>query len=540
MSGGNPFLDPLLRRRREEPDAPFALLHGPAGWEEYPFAALFDRALQFAALYRARGVKPGGLVFLMLRHGQDLCAGFLGGMLAGAMPSFLPPPTPKQDPALYWRQHRTLLAQTAPAAILAEEALHAPIAAMLGEATPPLLRCAEADALPAVLPASLPDADAIALLQHSSGTTGLKKGVALSYRAIALQLDAYAERLGLRAPPAIASWLPLYHDMGLITGLLLPLWLGGRIAAMDPFAWVGRPALLFEGVTRIGASHVWLPNFAFHLLARTVRRVEGLDLSSVEAWTNCSEPCRPDAFAAFLARFAHAGVREESLRTCYAMAETVFAVAQAAPGAPVRRLTLPDGRTLLSNGPPLAGCEVEARGEAGPLPPGEIGELCIRAPFLFTGYNRNPEATAAALAEGWYRTGDLGLVEDGEVFVTGRIKDLIIVAGKNIHAHDVEAALQDLPGLKPGRAVAFGQDDPDLGTERLVVVAEREEGADAASLVAAINGAVLDALGIACGAVQVVEPGWLVKTTSGKISRESNAARYAALRAKGDPHGRQS
>jgi fatty-acyl-CoA synthase len=231
-----------------------------------------------------------------------------------------------------------------------------------------------------------------------------------------------------------------------------------------------------------------------------------------------------------------------ALQTCYAMAETVFAISQSKLGSPVRRLAVDreslqtagrvvppaagsDPLVLLSNGRPVQGCKVVA-GE-----PGQVGEIRVTAPFLFSGYHNNPAATEAAFDGAWFRTGDLGFVDNGEVFVVGRLKDVIIVNGKNIFAHDIEAAVARLPGLKPGRAVAFGSYSPGLGSEELVVVAERlDRSVPDEELIRSITIAVHQEVSLACSDVLVVDQGWLVKTTSGKISRSANARKYAATR----------
>jgi acyl-CoA synthetase (AMP-forming)/AMP-acid ligase II len=400
---------------------------------------------------------------------------------------------------------------------------------------------------PAPVPASLPPPDSVALLQHSSGTTGMKKGVALSYASIALQLAAYRDALALDPACArIVSWLPLYHDMGLISSFLLPLWLGVPIVSIDPFDWVGRPELFFEGVERFGATHAWLPNFAFLHLARRISRKRTWNLRSLAALISCSEPCKPAAFDAFLDRFAAEGICPETLQTCYAMAETVFAVSQSDLTRPVRRLAIDpacintfgpvrppalsgDALALLSNGRPIGGCRVAIQRGETIVGSNEIGEICIAADYMFAGYHLNDSATRSALHAGWYRTGDIGFIDQEEIFVVGRIKDVVIINGKNVFAHDVEAAISQVAGVKPGRCVAFGRYSEKAGSEQLVVVAERDGTPEADPLVQRnINRAVVEEVGVTCGDIRIVAPGWLVKTTSGKTSRSENSLKYAA------------
>lgn len=545
---GNPFLGPILARWHQTPDAVFGVFYDgdTETWQPVSLDTFMRRALQFTALLRQSGIGAADVVEIVLEHGLDPHAAFIGTMLCGAVPSFLPHPNSKQSDEAYWHHHRSIFAHTRPRAILVYDALAEAVTHAAAGTGAIIVSLASVAAHAPAEPGALADADATALLQHSSGTTGLKKGVALSYRAICLQLEAYAEALDLGrvGEPRIASWLPLYHDMGLITSFLLPVRFGIPIIAMDPFEWVARPTLLFDAIEAHRASHAWLPNFAFMHMARTARRGRTWDLGSLVALISCSEPCKSEAFDTFSQRFAASHVGSATLQTCYAMAETVFAITQSVVGQPVRRLELdrssieargsvqppasPDRCvSLLSNGRPVPGCSVEVLRDGQFVGEREIGELCVTAPFLFSGYYHNPQATQAAFHGSWYRTGDLGFVDAGEVFIVGRLKDVIIVNGKNIFAHDVEAAVSRIAGVKPGRAVAFGWYSAAMGSEQLVVVAERAaDEVDAAEVARAINQAVINEVGIPAGDVRIVAQAWLVKTTSGKISRADNARKY--------------
>jgi len=270
------------------------------------------------------------------------------------------------------------------------------------------------------------------------------------------------------------------------------------------------------------------------------------DLSSVRAFINCSEACRPESFARFAAAHADCGVTEAQLQTCYAMAETVFAVTQTPPGAPVPRLALSAtalaaGRavpaapgeqvaTLLSVGRPIAGLALRMLDAAGQdLPEGMVGEVAVRGDCLFSGWHRAPVASAAAFTgDGWYRTGDLGALVDGELVITGRRKEVIILHGKTLYAPDLEAIAHQVPGVHPGRAVALGVPNPASGSEDLVLLAETPvaDAAQRQALQRALRAAVEAVTGLS-GAVAVLRPpGWLVKTTSGKLSRAENLAKY--------------
>ena len=547
-AGSNVLLDPALQRAAREPNSPFAFLMSGGTWQEISYRSFIARALQFSEVLSRAGVVRNDIVFIILQHGLDAHAAFVGAMLIAAIPSYLPFPNAKQDIALYWEHHRAVFRHTKPAALVVYDALRDTLAANVEDLQSTIVTPPDADGVEPARYADLPPDSATALLQHSSGTTGLKKGVAFSYAAIALQLDSYARALRLHEVerPVFASWLPLYHDMGLIASFLMPLKFGIPIVSLDPFEWVQRPRSILDGIERYRATHAWFPNFAFlHVAASTPQQYRP-DLRSLNALINCSEPCKPRAFDVFEKRFRESDLAPSALQTCYATAETVFAVSQSTPGVPVRRLRIDETcvESLAGDGagrrrkPPASPCCRTGRRSTvaksrscametilGAL---SIGEIIVRAPFLFSAYYMNEAATREAFFGDWYRTGDIGFIEGGEVFIIGRIKDVIIANGKNVFAHDVEAALANISGLKRGRAVAFGFFDELAGSEHLIVVAERgDDAVSATAISSAVNRAVLDELGIPCSDVRVVDQGWLVKTTSGKISRSENAKKYA-------------
>jgi fatty-acyl-CoA synthase len=322
--------------------------------------------------------------------------------------------------------------------------------------------------------------------------------------------------------------------MGLIACFLLPMYLGIEIVSLDAFEWTSRPYILLEAIETKSATHVWLPNFAFNHIARTTPRSRRYDLSSLRSIINCSEPCKPTTFAAFLDRFQDEGVSAEKLQVCYAMAETVFAVTNTIPDQPVREIEIDRSAlyseglvrvpargnsaiSLLSNGQPIEGAEVRILRDGQFVSDGSVGEICVQATFLFSGYFTDSDATKNAMIGDWYRTGDLGFIWGGHLYVTGRLKDIIIVNGRNYYAHDIEDIASGVPGLKPGRAVAFGIYVPSTGSEQIVVVAEREAPTCCPQeLTEALSSALSQTLGIAVGDIRVVEPGWLMKTTSEK------------------------
>ena len=397
-----------------------------------------------------------------------------------------------------------------------------------------------------------PKPDTAALLQHSSGTTGLQKGVALSHSAILNQLCAYGGALGLREDDVIVSWLPLYHDMGLIAGFLLPLVLGVPLVLMSPFDWVAHPALLLRAIHDYRATFCWLPNFAYNHMAQRVRERDsaGLDLSSMRAFINCSEPVRAASHQMFLNRFAPNGVRADQLAVSYAMAENPFAVTQTPIGQPAPVETVdrealqgrliaepvppdhPRALAQVSCGRPIPGSAVKVVDDAGAeLPERHIGELMVKSDCMLTGYYHRSDLNPFD-AEGWYKTGDRGYLANGEVLVVGRSKDLLIIAGKNVYPQDIEALLYELDGIHPGRAVAFGVADEREGTELLAVLAELDsDDPDAKrALQVAVRQHIARSSEVTVSYVTFVPRGWLIKTSSGKTARAANRDKWLAER----------
>ncbi len=542
------------------------------------YAALGQGAAGYAHAYAAAGLQPGEVVVLILQHGPALVFAFWGAVLGGVIPAIMPFLTEKLAPEKYRQELAALVAITQPAAIVTYAEFAPEVAAALGPASSVRQVLIAAD----IAPDAAPDLDAlpglrrapadVALLQHSSGTTGLQKGVALSHQAIFNQLAAYTTALRLNADDVIVSWLPLYHDMGLIAGFVMPVLCGVPLVLLSPFDWVRAPYRLMQAVSQYRGTLTWLPNFAFNFCAQKTRDrdLQGVDLSSWRAVINCSEPMRAESHDAFAARFAPFGLRAEALATCYAMAENVFAVTQGGLTGPVavdeidRRALIteqvarpvsvvhdgadadtPERLRMLSAGRPLPNVRLRVLADAGPdgvrreLPERHVGELALQSDCLLTGYFHRPDLTDLAFYEGWYLTGDLGYVADGEVYVSGRRKDLIIVGGKNVHPGDLETLAGEVPGVHPGRVVAFGVFNTDAGTEEVIVVAEMDEeqlaGDDQAryALADAVRQYINRGSDVAVRQVHLVGPRWVLKTSSGKVARAANREKYLAEQAAG-------
>jgi acyl-CoA synthetase (AMP-forming)/AMP-acid ligase II len=286
-----------------------------------------------------------------------------------------------------------------------------------------------------------------------------------------------------------------------------------------------------------------MPNFAFQHLLRTRRPDDQYQLDTVRAWINCSEPCAAKTFDDFAEGFAKDGVTLERLQVCYAMAETVFAISQTHPGAPVARLSVDaaalhdqgmvieaklDGRTLLSNGPPLKGVDVfivdENRRQVGC---DRFGEIAVRSPFLFSGYWNRPAQTAARLDNGIFYTGDLGFIHNGEIYVQGRKDDQFTLNGRNFFAHQIEAVVNRIPGVKPGRTLAMPIQDAATGTNLFIMIVETELSSDTdrRDLRRRIMTDIFELVGITPREVWLAPPGTLLKSTSGKLNRAANRDR---------------
>jgi fatty-acyl-CoA synthase len=548
----------LMQRARLEPKGLASVIVRSDRPDEAVGAAdLLDLAARYAEHYRELlGAASRPVVCVCLYHGIELQAAFLGGILAGAIPTMVAPPSPRMERAKYIDSFVRMLQHIRPDCIVTNETVSDALRSLRIEAFPPgrildadsIRRSGSGPGLEAFVPAQ-PEPLDVVLLQHSSGTTGLQKGVALSHRAVLEQVRSYAGALALSPRDLVASWLPLYHDMGLVACFLLPLLTGLPVVTLSPFEWVNQPALLLRKIEEYRATLCWLPNFAYSFLARAVRddQLGEVDLGSVRAFVNCSEPVMARSQADFLARFAPAGVSAEKLLTCYAMAETVFAVTQSPLGrAPRvdrvcrdtfqrehRAQPLEAGGSLefVSNGPCIDGLEVRITDEQGAeLEERHVGEIRVRGRCVFDGYFRRADLTGEAMTDGWYKTGDLGYLAAGELYVTGRKKDLVIIQGRNFYPADIEAVVSEVEGVIPGRVAVFGEAHDETGTEALVVLAETRDGDAAAQgrLKLEIRNRIAQAFDCTAGRILLVPERWLVKSTAGKVARSANRQKYQA------------
>ena len=545
----------IQKNYKTNPDKTAIVLQ-QAGQDDFyiSYKGLVDGSYRYSCAYQRAGILPGEVVILILNHGADLVFSFWGAILHGAIPSIMPFLTEKLSPERYRADLAALLSVTRPAAIVTTPEFESDVRAALsadGSVRAVLLTGQlETESAPdwEYLAIEQRDPQEVVLLQHSSGTTGLQKGVALSHRAVLNQLAAYRQAIDLREDDVVVSWLPLYHDMGLIAGFLMPVLNENTLVLMSPFDWVRAPYKLFQAISKYRGTLAWLPNFSYNFCAQKVRErdMADVDLSSLRILTNCSEPVKWESHQAFYEKFRAYGLREETLNCSYAMAENVFGVTQTPPG------TLPKvdeidreayihervarepvaGKTVLkmmSSGRVIPGTRVRILNPEGQdLPDRVIGEIALQSDCMLTGYYNRPDATAAALRDGWYLTGDYGYSLDGEIFVSGRKKDMIIVGGKNVYPQDLESLAYEVPGIHAGRAVAFGIEDEKAGTEEVVIVAEvdSDDPTERQSIADGLRRHVSQNSAIVLRHVYLVGPKWIVKTSSGKTARSANREKY--------------
>jgi fatty-acyl-CoA synthase len=519
--------------------------------ETVTFAEFRGRARGQARILHEQGVGTGDRVIIIMPQSIVAMTAFVGAMMLGAVPAFLAYPNFKVEPSKHRAGLAGVTANLRAAIVVIDDEFPDDMLGhvTLGEGTKLLRVQASHDSGGE---ADLPDfeahADSLAFIQHSAGTTGLQKGVALTHTAVLRQLGHLAQALKIDgATDCIYSWLPLYHDMGLIACFMLPMVCHVPVVMQSPLDWVMQPEAMLQIISEYKCTLAWMPNFAFQFVPRRTpkNRWAQYDLSSARALINCSEPVRASSMEEFKRAFSTIGLKTGVLQSSYAMAENVFAVTQSdvnqtsgpariwADGqrfrgahriVPVAEGT-PGAVSFTSSGRPLPGNEVRIASDSGaPLDPGFVGEILVRSDSLFTGYYNRPELTAQAIVDGWYRTGDLGFMFHNELYVIGRKKDLLIVGGENLYPQDIEEIVASHPAIHDGRTVAMGVYNPDLGTEDIVVVAEVEREEDLANATAIerdIRNLVVAGIGVAVRKIFLQPPKWIVKSTAGKAARSA-------------------
>jgi len=533
--------------------------------ETVTFAEFRRRARCQARALRSEGLAAGDRVVIIMPQTISAMTAFVGSMMLGAVPAFLAYPNIKVEPSKYRSGLEGVTANLKAKLVVIDENFPEEVLEHISQvqgAKPVRLReCEErvgiADQEDENLTCDVGiRSENIAFIQHSAGTTGLQKGVALTHAAVLRQIEHLRTALKIqREKDRIYSWLPLYHDMGLIACFILPLVCHVELVMQSPLDWVLHPASMLQAISRHKCTLAWLPNFAFQFVGRRTRQeLKGqYDLSSIRALINCSEPVRTSSMQEFERAFTDVGLKSGVLHTSYAMAETVFAVTQSnihraggparvwADGVEFRQshriVPVPDRSPgavcFLSSGRVLPGTEiriVREQSEGSPVQPEtrrasvQVGEILIKSDCLFEGYYNRPDLTRQAIVDGWYHTGDLGFLLEDELYVIGRKKDLIIVGGENIYPQDIEEIVAEHPAIHDGRVVALGAYNPDTGTEDVIVVAEVEDEsllADPATLEQELRKRVIAGMGVAVTSILLKPPKWIVKSTAGKPARSA-------------------
>ena len=518
---------------------------GADGCERVEWSRLHEDARAMAAALQARGVGPGSHVALLGPTTRPFVTAIQATWLAGATVVVLPLPMRLASIEDFVAQTRRLIVHADARIVVIDAQLSEFLDPQPGD--PPIVQLDELRGTPDSYDRPADDPDALAILQFTSGATADPKGVMVPHRCMTANLDAAVEAAAFDPDVDRAvSWLPLYHDMGLIGLLGAPMLHGFDLVLASPQDFLAAPARWMEWISEFGGTATAGPNFAYALAARALRRLDRLDLSRWRLALNGAEPIDPNAVEAFLAAGARHGLDQSAAFCVFGMAEATLAVAFPTPGSGMQvdmidqrvletdRYAAPvdgggtDGnvRRLPRLGRPVPGLEMRvcdpATGQA--MHDREVGEVELRGSSITPGYYDHPEATAASRRGDWFRTGDLGYVVDGELVVCGRIKDVIIVGGRNVFPEDVERAAESVAGVRAGNVIAFGTEGR-RGREAVVVVAETKHD-EIAPIRAAVAARVTDAVGVPPEDIVLVRPGTLPKTSSGKPQRSLCRRRY--------------
>ncbi len=516
--------------------------------DRVPYGQLYDEALVVAAGLQARGVAPGDHVALLGPTTRPLFTAIEAVWLAGATLVVLPLPMRLGSVEEFVLQTRARVRQADIDLVVVDPDLAPFLEPQPGD--PPVVLLDEllpGPGRPSATAFSRPedDPDRLAVLQFTSGSTSDPKGVMLPNRTICANLDAITVAAELDLDREVmVSWLPLYHDMGLVGFCMVPLSTGVDVVLGAPQDFLAAPVRWLEWITQYGGTATAGPNFSWVLATRALRSTSGLDLSSLRVALNGAEPVDPDSVERFVAAGAAHGLRPGAVFPAFGMAEVVIGGTFPVPMSGLRtdaveRRVLeteryaapapadaPGTRRLAMLGRPVPGIEMRiVDPETGVLRSDrEVGELELRGSSVTPGYYGRPEATAAAFHDGWLRTGDLAYSIDGELVVCGRIKDVIIVGGRNVFPEDVERAVATIDGVRAGNVIAFGIGGR-AGKEGLVIVAETRSE-DTTLTRKWVAERVQESIGLPARDILLVAPGTLPKTSSGKLQRALCRQRY--------------
>jgi len=530
--------------------APFMTIHTSKGPIVRPIREALASAWRWAALLRQRTVAPGDRVAILVPTGHAFVEAMLGTMLAGGIPVPLATPMTFGSVDRYLRNLSSIVADCAARVLVTYPRVADAIAA--GRDMPPALREVVTEAsleglAPVPLLSTSIDGKDTAFIQYTSGTTGKPKGAVISHRALVANAFAIARGLAIGPTDVGASWLPLFHDMGLVGVLLTSICHPYPVHVMSPESFVMNPRRWLDLISRVGATLSPAPNFAYEMCIARAGDTKDLRLDSWRVALNGAEPVRASTLARFGSRFAEHGLGPDVVLPVYGMAEATLAVtfpdlSRKLETVGVDRDALEqEGRAApcdgasahvaVSVGRPVAGTTVEVVDGGGQLvPEGTVGHILVGGASLMDGYFRDETASADAITDGRLRTGDLGFVQAGRLFVTGRAKELIIKAGRNLSPHDIERVAAQVDGVRDGCVAAFGRANSETGTDDLVVVAETPHAdPDHRERIAReVRGELLGVLGVKVDEIRVCAIGSVPRTTSGKIRRRECASVFSA------------
>ncbi len=529
------------------PERPHILLYGDADDPEpMSYGELWQGAMDCAAGLAARGVRPGDRVALMLPTGREYFFGFFGSLLAGGVPVPIYPPTRPSQLEEHLLRHAGIL-ENAGTGVLITIARARGVAQLLRLRVAALRHVVTLEELSGEGGGAQPllgAAGDLAFLQYTSGSTGSPKGVMLTHAHLLANIRAMGRAVRVSSEDRFVSWLPLYHDMGLIGAWLGSLYFGLPLVVMSPLRFLARPVSWLQAIHRHRGTLSASPNFGYELCLNkvTADQMEGLDLGSWRQAFNGAEPVSPATLRRFAERFSAHGLRPNALAPVYGLAEAAVGLAFPPPGRgplldSVRRDALlrqgraepvspehPDALQLPACGHALPGYRVRVvDADSRELPERREGRLQFQGPSATSGYFRNPEATRRLFDGDWLDTGDRAYLAGSDIYITGRSKELIIRGGRNLYPYEVEQAVGELPGIRKGCVAVFAAADAASGTERVVVLAEtRETGGETLErLRAGVRERATDLLGGPPDKVLLVPPHTVLKTSSGKVRRST-------------------
>ena len=501
---------------------------------EVPFARIREQALSIGADLVRRGVRKGDRVALVLPTCPEFVECFFGVLCAGAIPVPLYPPLRLGKLDEFHRRTTTMMKAVDAAMVVTDERIRRFLGVAVANSAP-ALGCVTASGLGGpIADAVKVGADDIAVVQFSSGTTNDPKPVALTHANLLSNLATLEHSMTADgARPVGVTWLPLYHDMGLIGNLLSAFYVPAKVVLLPPELFVAMPGAWLRAISRHRGTITAAPSFAFGLCLKRIHdeELEGVDLSSWSICLNGAEAVSAEAQRRFIERFGRWGFSASSFTPCYGMAEASLAVTFKAAGTSFNALGVdgdklaadglvePGDKEIVSVGGPLPGMGVEIRDDHGfALPDAHVGHIFVSGPSLMAGYLGRPDLTDQALHDGWLHTGDRGFIHDGELYVCGRQKDIVIVRGANHAPEEFEAALDGLPGVRAGCAVAVGFVPPGDEDEALAMLVETTSDATD-SLAHDVASRVQQHTGVLPAHVELLAPGTLPRTSSGKLRR---------------------